>query len=99
MKTALAWIGVIAFNIGAMYLKLFTFVKIWALIAVPLGAPQIGLLHAYGACLLFAHFSGDSHLDNVKKNDDDDAIDKAVRRFTFSIVGSLVSWGLAYLLF
>lgn len=88
----------LALMVGVFFFKLFIFTKIWALIAVPMGAPAIGMLGAYGVSILTGYFNMDTLID--KKNDDEKPLlTRAYTRVFVSFFGTLIVYGLTALFF
>lgn len=92
LEKVLQWIAVIGISIGAFFFRLTVLTKIWAYVFVPMGAPQITLLQAYGVVILVG-------LIGAKPEKSETEIDKLFHASLASIVQSLVSWGFAYWIF
>lgn len=89
MEDILKAIGMIALVITSIFYQLFVFTKIWSYVAVPLGAPAIGLMTAWGIGLVIGIFV--PHPD-IKNKELAQALLNKMAVLTFS-------WGLAYWFF
>jgi len=92
LEKVLQWIAVLGISIGAFFFRLTVLIKIWAYVFVPMGAPQLTLLQAYGVVMLVS-------LIGAKVEKSKTEIDKMFIASITNIVQSLVSWGFAYWIF
>ena len=89
-------IGLVLYVVG-FFLKLFVLTRLWALILVPMGAPEITKWQAYGVILVASLAVSDVAL--TKQDRDDSNSQKLLRMGVGGIVIPLISWGLASILF
>jgi hypothetical protein len=93
MEKLLQLVAVFGLSLGAIFLRLVVLTKVWALVAVPMGAPQLDLLHAYGLTLICSLANERQH----QKSDGE--LKTAIAAVANSIVGSLIVWLVTYLIF
>lgn len=93
MDKFLQWLAIIGLSLGAFFLRLVVLTKIWGYIAVPLGAPHIGLVAAYGITLIIRLIT--SKYQEVEKK----GVERAFVEITHSVIESLIFWGIAYWIF
>lgn len=90
----------VALCIGTVFFNLYTFVKIWALIAVPMGAQPIDMWKAYGVLMLVSHIITPMLYFYAKKSKDlQGSVDMLVKFSIESSTGFLINWLLAYWIF
>lgn len=91
MDKVLKVVGLLSLGILATFYRLFVFTKVWALTVVSLGAPQIGLLQAWGISMVFTVFTPvDSRQDTTLKK---------VQDAVSGILTITIIWFIAYLVF
>jgi hypothetical protein len=91
MNTFYKVVALLALGLLATFYRLFVFTKVWALTIVPLGAPHIGLLQAFGVSLAVAMFTPvDSKQEPTKKKMQDAAS---------GLLSITLLWGIAALVF
>jgi hypothetical protein len=97
VEKVLAWIAALALSAGAFFFSLYTFVKIWYYVIVPLGAPEITKWQAYGVMILMHHYTVPTLYRYQEKPKE--GLEGLVKFSLISMTLSAVSWGLAYWIF
>jgi hypothetical protein len=91
MEKVFKFFGVLAVCFLAVFYRMFVFTKVWELTVVPLGAPQIGLMQAWGLSFAFSIFLPiDSKAEDLKKKMQD---------LASGMLSITILWGLAALIF
>lgn len=99
MKTLLKWLFTLSLAVFTFFFGLFVFTKIWTLIAVPMGAPQITKWQAYGVAVLVGHFIVPSLSMYAKEKSTAVGPDRIIKFCLNNIGCHLSGWLIAYLMF
>lgn len=94
MSTILKVVGVIALIVCSFFLRMHVLQKLWSYIVLPLGAQPLSFWSAFGVSMIVSWLAAD-----YSKRDEIKGLDEAARRVLTAILGSLVTWGLGYLIF
>lgn len=97
MGKVLEWIAALSLSVGSFFFSLFTLVRVWHYVMVPLHLPEITKWQAYGVMLLVHHVTVPQLLRYQEKESDG-----AQTVATFAIQTMLISsvlWGLAAWIF
>jgi hypothetical protein len=99
MNELAKFVGSLGLCVVAFFWGLFTFVKCWALIAVPMGAHRIDQWQAYGVMILVAHIIYPTLYLYVKKEVGKEGTG-ALAKFAFNSMGaSAMGWLTAWIIF
>lgn len=93
MEKFLQLVAIMGLSLGSFILRLVVLTKVWALVAVPLGAPHLDFIHAYGLMLIC------NLTQDYKPTKSDGELSTALANIITSIIGSLLVWGVAYWIF
>lgn len=95
LKTALFGIAIYTLS---FFLKMYVLTRIWALVLVPLGLPQIDQWQAYGLTVLTSLATSEALIS--KEPIKDKSVDsKLLSMSVHSIIHSLVAWAIVSILF
>lgn len=92
MDKILQLLAVMGLAILSAFFRFFVFIKLWGYIAIPMGAPQIGLMGAFGISLLVGHLTAE-----YKENKD--GTEEALKKVVYSFLSSAIAWGFGYWIF
>jgi hypothetical protein len=95
MNKFMAWVGLILLSVAAFFLRLHVLTILWGYIMVPIGAPKIGWLTAFGLTLMIALVTTDYKPEEEKYK----TLESLAQRTISSILGSILTAGVAYLIF
>lgn len=98
MDKFLKYVGVGVLGVASVLFQLWVFTKVWAIIAVPMGAQQIGMWQAWGLSILMGYFAVPSLAMKADKNGEE-GIAKIISAIITTVWGSLICWTFAYLFF
>jgi hypothetical protein len=83
----------IALTLISIFVRLYVLTRLWDYIAVPLGAPHIGILTAFGVSLIVSWLAQDY------REKPEMPASKLLSATANSILGSLIVWAIGYFIF
>lgn len=97
MNKLLQGIAILGLGLGSIMLRLFVIVKVWGYIAVPMGAPPVNNLQAYGltvlASLLYSNYQKTPNTSKKR------TVEESFTTLLTHLLRTLISWGVAYWIF
>lgn len=96
-EKVLSWIAALSLAVGSFFLSLFTLVRVWHYVMVPLNLPEITKWQAYGVMILIHHLTVPQLLRYQEKEGKGPEVIAVFAIQTMFI--SLVSWGISAWLF
>lgn len=96
-EKVLAWTAALALCVASLFVSLFTLVRVWHYVMVPLHLPEITKWQAYGVMILIHHVTIPQLLRYQEK--EAKGVEELVKFALTSMCVYLVSWGLSAWIF
>lgn len=91
MNKFLQEVALFLLSIVALFFRLSVLCKMWAMVCVPMGAPELDISHAFAVSLMFELFN-----PMLTKADTDDSEKSQLTRIFYVFGISGISWLLCY---
>jgi hypothetical protein len=98
MEKVAVWIVALAMAFGSFFLGLWIYVKVWALIAIPMGAHPITMTQAYGVATLAGFFLAPA-LSRYVEDKEGEGYERVMKLSAYATMSHLISWLMAYWIF
>lgn len=98
MDKVILWTVALALAVGSFFANLTIYIKVWALVAIPMGAKAIDFKESYGIATLVIMPLVPSLMRYVE-DEKGEAYERVMKVSIGSALASLVSWGIISLIF